>query len=199
MRERSACVVLLLLPVIIWFPAFLHPLFHFSLFSLNILLLSIFILFWLFSFGLVLSAGGHLVCGEVRRPVIIQNTSHFSTSFLLLHLLLHFWWQWSLRVWKTPSLLLLWGQRWRQASSCPCCVMWPYIKQFSGGFLKTSSYINVLKRLTLLLLLFIATSNFIWIKNRKLFSKRENLKLLKEIKREWKKILITAPPCESLF
>lgn len=42
------------------------------------------------------------------------------------------------------------------------CVMWPYIKQFSGGFLKTSSYINVLKRLTLLLLLlFIATSNFI--------------------------------------
>lgn len=55
-------------------------------------------------------AGGHLVCGEVRRPVTSQNILYFSTPFLLSHFLLHFWQQRSFPVWKPPSLLSWWGQ-----------------------------------------------------------------------------------------
>lgn len=79
-------------------------------FTFDCSLLFLFILFCLFSFAPVFPAGGHLVCGEVRRPVTSQNIWYFSTPFLLSHLLLHFWQQWSAPVWKAPSLLPWWGQ-----------------------------------------------------------------------------------------
>lgn len=79
-------------------------------FTFDCSLLFLFILFCLFSFAPVFPAGGHLVCGEVRRPVTSQNILYFSTPFLLSHLLLYFWQQWSFAVWKPPSLLPWWGQ-----------------------------------------------------------------------------------------
>jgi len=54
----SCSSVTLLLPTILSFPIFLHPSFHFSLFSLNTPLLFLFIPFCLFSFAPVLPAGG---------------------------------------------------------------------------------------------------------------------------------------------